>query len=126
VVALETVFSHIEAAAAGPLFSSSVADLLENTREMRTRVSYLEEDLRQARQHPAWRFTQKSQSQLQQMHKRAEKELKLSLQQAHSDLAAAETALQELEFAYARMIARKKARKAKKTAASAKQETLPF
>jgi len=41
-------------------------------------------------------------------------------------LAAAETALQELEFAYSRMIARKKARKAKKTAASAKQEARPF
>jgi hypothetical protein len=126
VAALETVLSHIEASAAGPLFALSVSDLMENTREMRTRVDYLEEDLQQARQHPAWRFTQKNQNQLGSLHKRTKKEITLSLQQVHSDLAAAEAELQQLEFAYTRMTFRKRARKARKAAASARQTTLQF
>jgi hypothetical protein len=126
IIALETVLSHIEAAAAGPLFASSVSDLMENTREMRTRINYLEEDLQQVRQHPAWRFTQKNSNQLNSLHRRTEKELKLVLQQAKHDLSAAEEALQQLEFAYARMIARRQARRRKKTAASMRQPTFRF
>jgi hypothetical protein len=126
VVALEAVLSHIEAAAAGPLFASSVSDLMENTREMRMRMSYLEEDLQQARQHPAWRFTQKNQNQLRSLHKRIKKEITLSLQQIRRDLAAAEEALQQLEFAHARMMTRKQARKRKKAATSARQEAFQF
>ena len=57
VIELETVLSHLEAESLGPLFALSVSDILENTREMQFRVDYLEEDLKQARRHPAWRFT---------------------------------------------------------------------
>jgi hypothetical protein len=127
VVALETVLSHIEAAAAGPLFASNVSDLMENTREMRTRIGYLEEDLQQARAHLAWRFTQKNKTQLDSLRRRVEKGIKVSLQQAKSDLARAESMLQELEFSYARWAARKqKARKSKRTAAAAKQVSCQF
>jgi hypothetical protein len=127
VIALETVLSHIEAAAAGPLFASSVSDLMENTREMRTRIGYLEEDLQQARAHLAWRFTQNNKNQLDSLRRRVEKEIKSSLQQAESDLAIAESMLQELEFSYARWAARKhKAHKSKRTAASVKQADFQF
>lgn len=127
VIALETVLSHIEAVAAGPLFASSVSDLLENTREMRTRIGYLEEDLQQAREHLAWGFTKKSKNQLDSLRRRVEKEIKLSLQQAKSDLTRAESMLQELELSYARWAARKqKARKSKRTAPSAKQVRFQF
>ncbi len=127
ITALETVLSHIEAAASGPLFASSVSDLLESTREMRTRVGYLEEDLQEARQHPAWRFTQKTPGQLTSLQNRVQKEINKALQQAQKDLASAEAALKELEFAYAQWEARKrKARKSKETAVSAQQTSFNF
>ena len=96
-------------------------------KEMRTRIDYLEEDLYQVRQHPAWRFTQKNPNQLGSLRKRAEKEITLALQQVRRDLAAAEAELQELEFAYARFAARKRRdRESNRAAASARQASFQF
>jgi hypothetical protein len=126
-LALETVLSHIEAAESGPLFASCVSDLMENTREMRTRVDYLEQDLYEARQHPAWRFTQKTPTQLASIKKRVENEISRSLGQARRDLASAEADLQQLELAYTRMVARKnKSRKRRETAPIARQASFDF
>lgn len=125
-VALETVLSHIEAAESGPLFAC-VSDLMQNTKEMLTRVNYLEEDLYEARQHPAWRFTQKTQTQLASLKKRVEKEINRSIDQARRDLALAEADLQQLELAYTRMVARKnKSRKRRETAPTARQASFDF
>lgn len=107
-IALETVFSHIEAASAGPIFASTVSELIDRTREMRLRVNYLEEDLYHARQHPAWRFTQKTEGQIGSLHKRVGKEIEQTLLQAKADLAAVEAELQRLENAHSRMTARKR------------------
>ena len=103
------------------------SDLMQNTKEMRTRVNYLEQDLYEARQHPAWRFTQKTQTQLASLKKRVEKEINQSIDQARRDLASAEADLQQLELAYTRMVARKnKSRKRRATAPTARQANFDF
>jgi hypothetical protein len=126
-IALETVLAHIEAAASGPLFVSSVSDLLRDTRKMRTRVDYLEADLDQARRHPAWRFTQKNPNQLDSMGRRVGKEISQALNKARVDLASALETLRGLEFAYARSVARKRpSSKAKAGAAPSQQASFDF
>jgi hypothetical protein len=125
--ALETVLSHIEAAASGPLFGSCVSELLENTREMWTRINLLEQDLHDVRQHPAWRFTQKTPTQLVSLKKKVEKAINESLKQARSELASIEMELQELELAHARMAARRaKSRKRREPSKAAQQSSFSF
>ena len=104
---LETVLSHIEASDTGPLFASTLSDLLQSTREMKARITFLEEELREARRHPAWKFTQKSSRRLDSLRQRTEQEIIQALNQARSDLASAEAELLKLEIAYARTLARK-------------------
>jgi len=123
IIALETVLSHIEAASSGPLFASNVSELMDSTREMRTRVECLEEDLHQAHRHPAWRFPQKTGIQLVSLRKRIGKEIGQSLAQARSDLAAAEAELRQLEIARSRMAARERKPRKSRRAGSAPQQT---
>jgi hypothetical protein len=126
-IALETVFSHIEAASAGPLFASTVSELMDSTREMRMRVEYLEKDLYQARQHPAWRFTQNTKAQMESLHKRVGREIEQTLRQAKAHLADVEAELQRLENALSRMTARKsKKRKSKNSAVTSGQTGFNF
>jgi hypothetical protein len=122
-IALETVFSHIEAASAGPLFASTVSELMDSTREMRMRVEYLEEDLFQARQHPAWRFTQKTETQLGSLRKRIGKEIEQTLRQAKNDLAGVEAELQRIEIAHSRMTARERKKRQSKSSAETPAQT---
>ncbi len=127
IVGLETVLSHIEAAASGPLFASCVSDLIENTKGMQMRIEYLQDDLREAREHPAWRFTQKTPTQLVTLQKRVEKSIRQSVEQARNDLTSTEKDLQELELAHARMVARKnKSRKKREAALSSQQASFDF
>jgi hypothetical protein len=125
-IGLETVFSHIEAATSGPLFAASVSELIERTREMRQRITYLEEDLFQARQHPGWRFAQKTATQVEALRKRAKKEIEQSLRQAKDHLASVEAEVQELENALFRMNTRKRKKKKRNPIATPRQKGFSF
>ncbi len=127
VISLETVLSHLEAASSGPLFALSVSDILENTKEMRSRVDYLEEDLKQARRHPAWRFTQKTEKQLKSLRKSVENEIVRTLQESRENLAFVDATLRELESAHNRRASRKRrSRRWKGTAPMPKQASFQF